>query len=292
MIHLLEKFLIDPETDIHYAYHKSIKNITYIHWHDFYEIFLITKGSLFHFINGTKHLLEAGTLCFVRPSDIHYYENDRNQPAELLNLAFPQRTLKALFDYLGDGLEADPLLRSPMPPTRLIGSYHVEIIKERLNEITVIPGFRKKQIKAEVRALLADLFISYFSVRPEISPTSVPGWLEELADEMRNKDNFTQGLTRLYELSGKSPEHLTRMVKKHFGKTPTEWINEMRLQYAANLLAHTDETIVTISLEAGFENLSHFYHRFRDRFQSTPARFRKENRKIVIPISRPLTPMF
>jgi AraC family cel operon transcriptional repressor len=291
MIQLLEKYLIDPETDIHYAYHKSIKNITDIHWHDFFEIFLITKGSLYHFINGKKEWLEAGFLCFIRPSDVHYYGNDRTQPCELLNLAFPQRTVEALFEYLGDGLEADDLLAAEMPSCKVISPYQIEILKDKIQEITFIPSAHKRHIKAEVRALLAEIFILCFSNRPETTPSSMPNWLEELADEMRNKDNFAQGLPRLYELSGKSPEHLTRMIKKHLGKTPTEWINEMRLQYAANLLSHTDEAIVTISLEAGFENLSHFYHRFKDSFHVTPAKFRKENRKIAIPISKPLIPM-
>lgn len=285
MIQLLERYLIDPETEIHYAYHKSIKHITDIHYHDFYEIFLITEGSLYHFINGKSELLEAGSLCFIRPADVHYYGNDRSQPCELLNLAFPSRTADAMFQYLGDGLESDLLLGADMPPCKVISSYNVELIKDKLQQITVIPGVHKKQIKAEVRALLADIFISYFSNRPESAPSSMPNWLEDLVHDMKLKDNFAQGLPKLYELSGKSPEHLTRMMKKHLGKTPTEWINEIRLEYAANLLSHSDESIVTISLEAGFENLSHFYHRFKKRFHSTPATFRKENRRIAIPSS-------
>ena len=284
---LLAREIIDSETEMHYAYHKSIKSITDLHSHDFYEIFLVTKGSLYHFINGTKEWLEAGTICFVRPSDVHHYGNDQDQPVELLNLAFPKRTMSAMFGYLEGGLDADALLRAPMPPTKKIGSFHVDSIRDKLHEILMIPGFQKNQIKGEVRALLADIFIRYFSNKPESSPASMPGWLVDLANQMRNKENFSQGLARLYELSGKSPEHLTRTIKKHLGKTPTEWINELRLHYAANLLVHTDETIMTICLEAGFENLSHFYHLFKERYQYTPAKFRKEYRKISIPSTRP-----
>lgn len=283
---LLEKDLIDPQTDIHYAYHKSIKQITDMHAHDFFEIFLITKGTLYHLINGKRELLEAGTLCFIRPDDVHCYESDGSRPVELLNLAFPQSLLKGMLDYLGDGLDSIGLLHASMPPVKQIGAYQTELIRDKLHEITVVPSVSNKQIRAEIRVLLADIFISCFSGRSDNAPVSVPSWLIDLANEMRSKDNFSEGLPRLYELSGKSPEHLTRMIKKWFGKTPTEWINEIRLQYAANMLAHTDEPIVSVCMDAGYENLSHFYHRFKDRYQCTPASFRKGNRKVAIPISR------
>ncbi|QHT61275.1 AraC family transcriptional regulator [Paenibacillus lycopersici] len=291
MVKLLEKNLLDPETDIHYAYHKSISNITDMHDHDFYELFLVTKGSVLHLINGKKELLEAGTLCFVRPSDVHCYAGDGNRPVELLNLAFSPRMAEAMFGYLGDGLDAEGLLSSPMPPVKQIGTYQTDIIRDKLHEITVLPGMQKKQIRSEIRVFTADIFMSCFSDRPEAAATlTVPDWLVDLANEMRIKENFAEGLPRLYELSGKSPEHLTRVVKKCFGKTPTEWINEIRLQYAANLLVQTDDAIVSICMEAGYENLSHFYHLFKERFDSTPAKFRKGNRKVAIPASKQAGP--
>ena len=47
----------------------------------------------------------------------------------------------------------------------------------------------------------------------------------------------------------------------------------------------TEEEIVAVSLKAGFENLSHFYHLFRKRFQLSPARYRKAHRRVIIPKS-------
>nr|WP_240546193.1 helix-turn-helix domain-containing protein [Paenibacillus artemisiicola] len=288
---MLENDLLDKETEIHYAYHKSIKSITAMHDHDFYEIFLITKGSVLHLINGRKELLEAGTLCFIRPSDAHCYAGDGNRPVELLNLAFSSRMAEAMFAYVGDGVEAERLLGDPMPPVRQVGAYQTELIKDKLHEITVLPGMRKRQIRAEIRVLTADIFMSCFSGRPDAAPSAaVPEWLVDLANEMRVKENFAEGLPRLYELSGKSPEHLTRVIKKRFGKTPTEWIHDIRLQYAANLLAQTDEAIVSVCMEAGYENLSHFYHLFKERFDCTPAKYRKRNRKEAIPSSKQAYP--
>ncbi|MBM7565860.1 helix-turn-helix domain-containing protein [Paenibacillus sacheonensis] len=290
---LLEKNLLDPETEIHYAYHKSIKSITDMHDHDFYEIFLITKGTVMHLINGKKERLEAGTLCFVRPSDKHCYAGDGNRSVEMLNLAFSSRMVIAMFAFLDGGIEMDRLLNGPMPMVKQIGTYQTEIIRDKIHEITVLPGMHKKQIRSEIRVLVADIMMSCFSDRPDaLAAVAVPDWLVDLANEMRIKENFAEGLQRLYELSGKSPEHLTRVIKKCFGKTPTEWINEIRLQYAANLLMQTDDAIVAICMEAGYENLSHFYHLFKERYDCTPAKFRKGNRKVAIPASGQMAQSF
>jgi len=283
MIVLHGEEILDLEAEVHYAYHRSLTTITGLHVHDFFEIFLITKGSVYHLVNGKRIHLVEGSLVLVRPDDIHCYENDGSVECELLNLAFPKTTLEALFVFLGEGFDGERLLFGETSPSSIIEKHEIENVKARFQVLTVIPNHSKKMIRSEVRALLADLFIRFFSGQEKGLAYNMPEWLKDVVHEMKNKENFTVGLSRLYELAPKSPEHVTRMVRKHLGMTPTEWINELKLHYAANLLLHTDETILSICLESGFENLSHFYHRFRKYFQISPAKYRKINRKIVIP---------
>jgi AraC family cel operon transcriptional repressor len=285
MIVLQADQILDSEAEVHYAYHRSLKTVTGLHVHDFFEIFLITKGSVYHLVNGKSIHLVEGSIVLIRPDDIHGYENDGTLECELLNLAFPKTTLAALFAYLGEGFDGERLLYCESPPCNIIKKHEIENVKARFQVLTTFLNYSKKVIRSEARALLADLFIRFFSGHAKEMEYTMPEWLKGVVREMKNKENFTVGLTRLYELSRKSPEHVTRMIRKHLGMTPTEWINELKLQYAANLLLHTDESILSICLEAGFENLSHFYHRFRKYFQLSPAKYRKLNRKIVIPQS-------
>ena len=44
---------------------------TDLHNHNFYEFFIITKGSVFHEINGETSVLKTGMLYFIRPEDCH-----------------------------------------------------------------------------------------------------------------------------------------------------------------------------------------------------------------------------
>lgn len=275
--------LIDPETETHYAFHKNLKQITFLHCHDFFELFLITRGAVTHLINDTRQTLSEGAFVFMRPDDVHSYEKIEGRVCELINLAFPRRTVLELFDYLGRGFRPKRLLTPAMPPCVILPKSEMALVKAKLEQLHTIPHTNKAEMRTQLRVLLVDFFSRYFARRRSRVRKAIPDWLDWLLNEMHKKENFTAGLTMMQKLSRRSPEHLSRIFKTHLGTTPTEFINELRLNYAANLLASTDETIAFIAMDAGFENLSHFYHIFKKRFNLSPKRFRLQNKKTAIP---------
>lgn len=109
--------------------------------------------------------------------------------------------------------------------------------------------------------------------------SEIPLWLQEVCSAMGNKENFQKGIQAMKALSGKSHEHLCRVFKKYCNDTPTNYINEIRLNYSANLLSNTNIDILDISLESGFESLSHFYSLFKKNFGVTPLKFRQKQQR-------------
>ena len=81
----------------------------------------------------------------------------------------------------------------------------------------------------------------------------------------------------LARLSGKSPEHLSRSFRTHLGSTPTDWLNRLRLERAALRLSHTNESILAISLDLGFEHLGYFYRLFKRRYGLAPRAYRQRH---------------
>lgn len=67
---------------------------------------------------------------------------------------------------------------------------------------------------------------------------------------------------------------LERRFKKHLGKTPHQYIVEVRLDHARRLLLETEKSIGTIALETGFADHSHFTRAFRKHFGSAPRALR------------------
>jgi AraC-like DNA-binding protein len=69
---------------------------------------------------------------------------------------------------------------------------------------------------------------------------------------------------------------LERRFRKHLNKTPHEYINDVRLDTAQQILLETDKPIGAIALETGFSDHSHFSRSFTRKFGMTPSRHRQE----------------
>ncbi|MEG1426945.1 MAG: helix-turn-helix transcriptional regulator, partial [Oscillospiraceae bacterium] len=101
-----------------------------------------------------------------------------------------------------------------------------------------------------------------------------PMWLASTVSQMKSIENFQIGFSRMLELSRCSEEHLCREFKKYYKTTPVKFINEQRLSYSLYLLSNTKTEIIEISQLCGFNNLSHFYHLFKEQFDVSPRKFR------------------
>jgi AraC family cel operon transcriptional repressor len=285
MITLQADQSIDPLYEGHFASHKTFKYISELHTHDFYELFLITEGSIFHIINEEKVLLTAGHLVFIRPNDQHYFAQNAKNTFQLLNLAILKQTVNELLHYLGTGFSPDRLLSQKEPPQTMLEKNEIEIILNKFQLLMTIPPNQSDRIRSEIRSLLANLLIRHFSIPHQQKKNEhiLPSWLIQLENEMQKPDAFITGLEKLYECTEKSPEHISRTIKKYYGKTPTQWINNFRLEYAANLLIYSDKTIIMICFDSGFENVSYFYQLFKKKFKASPALYRKKYQKLAPP---------
>jgi len=94
-------------------------------------------------------------------------------------------------------------------------------------------------------------------------------------------NNFQEELAfgKIVRESGMSKATFERQFKKHTGKTFTEFITEVRIDHASRLLLETDQSISEIAFSSGFNNLSHFNHKFSELHDKSPRSFRKQMKK-------------
>jgi len=276
MLKLLAADGIDSEIQAHYRWIASVRDTIGMHTHDFFELFLILKGSVVHVINGDRQLLEENTLVFIRDRDVHCYEQTTDGDCQFINLSFNREVMDDLISFLGEGFPSGRLLEPAMPPSTLLSKTEKEYVRYRLDQLSLIPQEKKPAVKAEVRAILTDLFSRYIKAEEDpIERTGQPEWFKILCRDAKKKEHFTRGTAALVELSGKSHAYVCRMFRKHLGMSPTQYINELRMSYAENLLLNTDMEIVDISLEIGLDNVSYFYDLFKRKHNLTPHRYRQ-----------------
>jgi AraC-like DNA-binding protein len=93
-----------------------------------------------------------------------------------------------------------------------------------------------------------------------------------LRDRMDDED---LDVDRMADALAMSRATLYRKCDDAFGMSPKECLWTFRLRQAAHLLNETDGTVSEIAYACGFKTVPHFTRRFRERFSSTPAAYRR-----------------
>ena len=76
---------------------------------------------------------------------------------------------------------------------------------------------------------------------------------------------------------GRSPRHLSRLIRNLTGKTVMDWIDERRMEEARRLLLESDHTVETIAQRVGYHDTGYFRRRFRRAHGLSPAAWRRGN---------------
>lgn len=269
---------IDIEAECLYRYVYGANDVFYPHCHEFYEIFVTVSGTVTHFINGVTQKLPEGSLVFIRPDDVHayIYDSPESTKTAYINLTFTCETARLLFEYLSDSFPSKYLLSCDMPPTLNLNNIEKKRLLNQIGELNIMNWRDKNSLKLHMRSLLADIFVRHFSNVINECTDTIPFWLSQLLSEMEQSDNFIAGIERMVTLSNKSREHLSRCIKKYYGITSSEYINELRINYASNLLIHTNTPVLKICYDCGFQSLSYFYKAFKKKYVISPNEFRKQ----------------
>ena len=93
----------------------------------------------------------------------------------------------------------------------------------------------------------------------------------DLEKFMLQNYHYNVPLEHFAKLSGRSLAAFKRDFGQTFQTSPRKWLREKRLAEAYHLIQHKKQKPSEIYLELGFENLSHFYTSFKQKFGVTPA---------------------
>lgn len=253
--------------------------MTYLHTHDFYELFLIEEGEIYHFINGRQDVMRKGDIYFVRPEDEHCFQRGNCKKAQFVNMAFSGNIFQkaeAVMNLYFDTKQNGSSVEIHLPPRMELAIQAKMTFLAR--EKTSLTLMVRQDL---VVSILLDCLLLLYS--QQAFEESVPEWLEQACLRMRQNQNYLEGLEKFIEIAGKSQEHLTRCMKKYYHVTPTEYINQIRLEQTTILLETTDDSILDIMLECGFNNVSHFNQLFKKNYGLTPSRYRALNHSVINP---------
>jgi AraC family transcriptional regulator len=98
--------------------------------------------------------------------------------------------------------------------------------------------------------------------------------LKRSVDFMHEKFAARISLQDIANIAELSPTYFHRIFTETFKVTPNEYLNQIRLNKAKELLAKTSNTVNEISVQCGFENTAYFSYLFKQRQQCSPSKYR------------------
>ena len=83
-------------------------------------------------------------------------------------------------------------------------------------------------------------------------------------------------LAEQFNISGR---HFSRLMQQYYGMSYTEKVNEVRCNFAKEMLENSDATITEVCERSGFQSYAYFGRVFRKLNGMSPSEYRKANRK-------------
>lgn len=242
-------------------------------------LLVLTSGEL-RIKEGNSYKVERNMFVFLQSNITFSFHSEKRDNHSALLFWVSREITDAFFDYLGDSGNKDKeKLFNNEDPCRFMLS--IEEFGKIEREIHCFSEGDSENLDTQLQLhfLVAALFSVLHEKTRYNEMNSAPFWLETVCQKMRKKENFVEGISRMVELSGRTREHLSRSMKKYKALTLSEYINELRLAYAANMLIQSDMHIVDLCYESGFSSLDYFGKQFKLKYGMSPSKFRSTMQK-------------
>lgn len=216
------------------------------------------------YCKGHISLIPAQMSIFAR------WEQDEEYLQIRLGSKFIQSVARETLTMNPDQIELRPEFRIRDPQIEavamlLLAEYQSENIGSRLylDSLTNVLAVHLLRQYAVLSSRLA----IYEGGLPEYQVRQVLEYINEhLSQEIKLSD--------LAQLLGMSQYHFSHLFKQAIGVAPYQYLIQQRIERAKQLLKQTDQSILEIALECGFNSHSHLSKQFRQLTRITPKAYR------------------
>ena len=248
--------------------------------------------------------LEAGDIAVLPLGDAHELWNGRG--AELIDssVLLPKilegsivsergggggRITKFICGYIGCERQARQFFLAGLPPLFKVnirrgssGAWIESTIRHLASECEPADAGRSALLAKLAEALFIETLRRYMTELPRRRT----GWLAAARDSavgralgaIHREPERAWTVASLAEQAGISRTVFAERFARLLGETPRAYVSRCRIQFGARLLETTDDTVLQVALNAGYESEAAFNRAFKREFNLPPARYRTQRR--------------
>ena len=252
-----------------------------LHFHDCLELNYVAEGSGINHIGDQRFELRPGDLYVI--NSIEHHMAVQGDHLRLKVIIFDPKLIwqNASFDYeylrpfFHRSLHFSHRVGGSNPLSREIGEIFLRIETE---EQTQAEGYQMV-IKAKLMELLALLYRHYKangSIGGDVRAFYQSyDRLRGVIDHIHAQPSPDLSLETLAGIACMNKTYFSTFFKKVMHINVTEYICQARLARAAMLLKTTHQKVLDISLDCGFQSVTHFNRTFRQHYSVSPGEYRR-----------------
>lgn len=283
--------MIPSESNLVYTRNIINGEKTQLHTHDYIELGYVLKGRFRQKILGKDINFKEGELFLIDKNCIHQDYIFKKDSSILFIGMSNEMFDEIIVERIGEERISNFLRKSLLKQKNTLQYLHfypkestdktmleenlLMLIKE-LGKDDDASKYITKGIMMRILTLISTEYIFSLSVEQKNKMNSFV--VEEIKDYIYK--NY-KGIT-IKDLSEKfhfNEDYFNRLLKQKEGMTYSEYVQNIRLKEAVQLLVTTDKSIEEISRIIGYNNKGYFYKIFASKYGVTPAIYRKTVKK-------------
>ncbi|MGT2887392.1 AraC family transcriptional regulator [Streptococcus didelphis] len=259
------------------------------HWHPEIEISYVSEGTAKYHIDYDFFNSQAGDIILVRPNGMHSIHpiNDNKHVTDTfkfhLDMLGSSYTDQVSLHYLqplqNSNFKFLPCIKPDMPGYSDIKACLFAIFqlaKEKGRHFEIL-------LKSKLHELIYLLYYHRYVLKKHTDETYRKNEkIRQLVHYINTNFNKPLSIESLADYIGYSKTHFMTVFKQHTGTSCTEFVIQVRLSKACELLLNSTSSILEIAKDTGFNNLSNFNRQFKRYYLLTPSQYRKKHSKATL----------
>ena len=243
-----------------------------IHWHDYYEVELLLEGEVRQNLNGAESVLTPRCLTLLSPYDFHRLETEPKKPATYFTLGFCREEISSEIRRVLEGLPSPLLVRFDEKAYAVM----LEKYRDLEEEIGRQSSYRLLTVRRKI-----ELFLLY------IAECVANGSAHSLGEGVACTDSQINSIRAVLlhidlhygeEISRDelaaclhyTPNYLSTLFHRLTGTSISEYIMNVRMTHAYDMLREGELSIREIIAKTGFRSPSLFYRKFHEYYGKNP----------------------
>ena len=248
-----------------------------LHSHSFYHLIYVVSGIGELIVQENKYAAVHNTAFVIKPDDMHSISSDEKFPLNTIEVKFQARAdwvteicLESAIVSLGKEYKRVEYLLEKML-TEAIGKnrFYMNMVESFFAEVLVSLA-RHQTATGRISTDLLNKSLS--SEYKEI---------EKLIEYINQNISKKFTLEELSNIVSFSQIYLCRYFKKIYGMSLFQYINNMRMHKAKEMLMYTTSNITEIAEATGFQSIHYFSRFFSEKEGMSPLEFRQSVQRNV-----------